>query len=94
MIEFKLKAKNCKRGQLFRSAWVSSTRCSSNKLEQRDWEPIVYYYETQIQMFADWSMSYGKPVTLTYAKIQNIIRCRDKKISVPPFRCHSFNAHE
>ena len=62
MIEFKLKAKNCNRGQLLRSAWVSSIRCSSNKLEQRDWEPIVYDDETQIQMFADWSMSYAKRV--------------------------------
>ena len=68
MIEFKLKAKNCNRGQLFRSAWVSSTRCSSNKLEQRDWEPIVYDDETQIQMFVDWSMSYAKRVTLTIGK--------------------------
>ena len=67
MIEFKLKAKNCNRGQLFRSAWVSPTRCSSNKLEQR--EPIVYDDETQIQMFADWSMSYAKRVTLTIGRI-------------------------
>ena len=66
MIEFKLKAKNCNRGQLFRSAWVSSTRCSSSKLEQR--EPIVYDDETQIQMFADFSMSYAKRVTLTIGR--------------------------
>ena len=64
----KLKAKNCNRGQLFRSAWVSSTRCSSNKLEQWDWGPIVYDDETQIQMFADWSMSYAKRVTLAIGK--------------------------
>ena len=28
MIESKLKAKNCNRGQLFRPCWVSSARCS------------------------------------------------------------------
>ena len=32
MIESKLKAKNCNRGQLFRPCWVSSARCGSNEV--------------------------------------------------------------
>ena len=35
MIEFKLKAKNCNRGQLFRPHWVSPARCSSKKLSNQ-----------------------------------------------------------
>ena len=41
---------------------------AAKKIEQQDWEPIVYDDDTQIQMFADWSMSYAKRVTLTIGK--------------------------
>ena len=72
MIESKLKAKNCDRGQLFRPCWISSARCSklwSNQLG--DWYSQTHTKcdmemtsdETQIQIFAHWPMSHAKRVT-------------------------------
>ena len=85
MIESKLKAKNCNRGQLFRPCWVSSARCS--KLYEvfswsTDIQRVMTSDETQIQIFANWPTSHAKRVTtdnrknpeylIRIADIQNI----------------------
>ena len=70
MIEFKLKANNCNRRQLFRPCWVSSVRCSKLwSIQLVDWYPYTHYKmamtsdETRIQILANWPMSHAKRVT-------------------------------
>ena len=70
MIEAKLKANNCNRGQLFRSCWVSSARCSK-LYKVFSWSTDIHILtkmvmtsdETQIQILANWPMSHAKRVT-------------------------------
>ena len=86
MIEFKLKAKNCNRGQLFRPHWVSPARCSSKKLSNQHedqvstkMQTVMSSDETRIKMFADQSMSNAQ--RMTKSKIS--CRRRDKEKMVP-----------
>ena len=70
MIESKLKAKNCNRGQLFRPCWVSSAQCSK-LYEVFSWSTDIHIFtemvmtsdETQIQILANWPMSHATRVT-------------------------------
>ena len=72
MIQSKLKANNCNRGQLFRPYWVSSAR-RSKLYEVISWLTDIHAYTqykmvmtsdgTRIQILANWPMSHAKRVT-------------------------------
>ena len=84
-IEFELKAKNCKCGQLFWPASVVSTLWRQKKKNnEHDGRPIIYLMDTvmtadvtQIQM-SNWSMSHGKRVTVKQQRISCLCRNYDK----------------